>query len=63
VFRQVGRHAYKELTHGLTDVEFNFAHVHVLINCVEVQSYFEYVLISFSTTYQEIFILTNCIHI
>ena len=46
VFRQVGRHAGKELTYWLTDAEFNSAHVHVLINCAEVKSYLEYVLIS-----------------
>jgi len=46
VFRQVGHHASKELTYWLTDVKFIYAHVHVLINCVEVKSYLEYVLIS-----------------
>jgi len=50
VFQQVGRHAGKEATHWLTDVEFNSAPVHVLINCTEVKSYREYVLISFFTT-------------
>ena len=35
MFRQVGRHAGKELTYWLTNVEFNSAHVHVLINCAE----------------------------
>ena len=32
VFQQVGRHAGKEATHWLTDVELNSSHVHVLIN-------------------------------
>ena len=46
VFQQVGRHAGKECTYWLTDAEFNSANVHVLINCAEVKSYLEYVLIS-----------------
>ena len=41
VFKQVGRHAGKECTHWLTDAEFNSAHVHVLINCIEVKPYLE----------------------
>ena len=45
VFQQVSRHAGKEAIHWLTDVEFNSAHVHVLINCTEVKYYLEYVLI------------------
>jgi len=41
VFKQVGRHASKECTHWLTDVEFNSTHVHVLINYTKVKSYLE----------------------
>jgi len=50
MFQQVGRHASKEFTNWLTDDEFNFAHVHVLINCIDVKSYIKYVLIPFFTT-------------
>ena len=41
VFQECGRHGGKTLTHWLTDAELKSAHVHVLINCTEVQSYLE----------------------
>jgi len=41
VFDQLGRHFGKESTHWLTDEELTSAHVHVLINCTEVQPYLE----------------------
>jgi len=41
VFKQIGRHGGKTLTHWLTDAESTSAHVHVLINCVEVKPYLE----------------------
>jgi len=47
VFQQQGPHSGRESIHWLTDVEFKFAHVHVLINCTEVKPYLEYVITSF----------------
>lgn len=39
IFCLPGRHSGKELTHYLTEAEWNSAHVHVLINCAEVKPY------------------------
>jgi len=47
VFQKQGRHLGRESIHWLIDVELKYAHVHVLINCTKVKSYFEYVIISF----------------
>ncbi|XP_022633646.1 uncharacterized protein LOC111241121 [Vigna radiata var. radiata] len=41
VFDQGGRHSGRESTHWLSDEELISAHVHVLINCNEVQPYLE----------------------
>ncbi|XP_014493193.1 uncharacterized protein LOC106755535 [Vigna radiata var. radiata] len=41
VFDQAGRHSGRESTHWLSDEELRSAHVHVLINCNEVQPYLE----------------------
>ncbi|WVZ25829.1 hypothetical protein V8G54_004373 [Vigna mungo] len=41
VFDQVGRHSGRESTHWLSDKELRSTHVHVLINCNEVQPYLE----------------------
>ena len=46
VFEQQGRHAWRESIHWLTYAEFKSAHVHVLINCIEVKQYLEYVTTS-----------------
>ncbi|WVZ23067.1 hypothetical protein V8G54_001611 [Vigna mungo] len=48
VFDQPGRHSGRESTHWLSDEELRSAHVHVLINCNEVQPYLD----SFLHTYQ-----------
>ena len=41
VFDKQGRSSGKELIHWLIDDEKDSAHVHVLINCVEVKPYLE----------------------
>ena len=41
VFDKQGRSSGKELIHWLTNDEKDLAHVHVLINCVEVKPYLE----------------------
>jgi len=41
VFNQPGCHSGRESTHWLTSEELTSAHVHVLINCNEVQPYLE----------------------
>ena len=41
VFDKQGRSSGKELIHWLTNDEKDSAHVHVLINCVEVKPYLE----------------------
>ncbi|WVZ21047.1 hypothetical protein V8G54_008369 [Vigna mungo] len=41
VFDQPGRHSGRESTHWLSDEELRSVHVHVLINCNEVQPYLE----------------------
>ncbi|XP_052722652.1 uncharacterized protein LOC128197658 [Vigna angularis] len=48
VFNQPGRHSGRESTHWLSDEELRSAHVHVLINCNEVEPY----LHSFLHVYQ-----------
>jgi len=39
IFNQPGRHSGKELTHWLIDKQHKSAHVHVLINYIEVKPY------------------------
>ncbi|XP_022633865.1 uncharacterized protein LOC111241216 [Vigna radiata var. radiata] len=45
VFDQGGRHSGRESTHWPSDEELRSAHVHVLINCNEVQPYLEFIMI------------------
>ncbi|XP_022632017.1 uncharacterized protein LOC111240728 isoform X2 [Vigna radiata var. radiata] len=44
VFHQPGRPSGRESTHWLRDEELRSAHVHVLINCDEVQPYLEFMM-------------------
>lgn len=46
VFCLPGRQSGKEAIHWLTEEELNSAHVHVLINCTEVQPFIEYVFLN-----------------
>jgi len=41
IFNQLGCRVRKKLNHWLTYKKWNFARVHVLINCTEVKSYLE----------------------
>ncbi|BAT81822.1 hypothetical protein VIGAN_03171100 [Vigna angularis var. angularis] len=41
VFDQPSRHSGRESTHWLSDEELRSAHVHVLINCNEVEPYLQ----------------------
>ena len=46
VFCLLGRQSGRESTHWPTEKELYSAHVHVLINCTEVQPFIEYVFLN-----------------